>query len=177
MKSCYLDIDGVLANFVSAAFALHGKSIPWKDVDWNFYKKLGLTEKEFWEPLGYDFWVNLPLTVEAMEVVDIVTKSFGKDNIVLLTSPCDTKGCVDGKLDWVQRHFPQFRRQMFIGGNKYLIGYRDALLVDDSEENCKKFRRVGDVYIFPRPWNSQSYLENVACQDFQDFVRHYTRTF
>lgn len=179
MNKCYLDVDGVLADFTTAALKIHNKHIDYADLSWDFYKQLGITEEEFWEPLNYDFWFNLEKTKEADQIVDVVTAIFGVENVVLLTSPCDTKGCVDGKLDWVKKHYPQFRRQTFVGGNKYLVGNKDTVLIDDSDVNIDKYRDKGyPAWLVPRPWNKRKHLESplfpqILHANLSDFKRIY----
>jgi 5'(3')-deoxyribonucleotidase len=163
MNTCYLDLDGVLADFTTSALAVHNQHIPYNELDWNFFKKLNLTEEEFWKPLGYDFWFNLQPTNEAFNIVRVVRNWFKRSNIVILTSPCDTKGCIEGKLDWVQKWFPEYRRQCFVGGNKYLVGHKNALLIDDSDNNIDKYKEVGPTYLIPRPWNiDRAYESNLV---------------
>lgn len=57
----YLDMDGVLCDFVGAACKLHGRD-PATVTHWNFFKDWGMTAEEFWRPIheaGEDFWANL----------------------------------------------------------------------------------------------------------------------
>lgn len=149
-----LDIDGVLADFIGGAARLHRQD-PASVRTWNFFAQWGLTVSDFWAPLGYDFWANLPLYPEAHEVVERCEKAVGAAKVCLLTSPCETAGCLDGKRDWVRRHFPQFNQRCLIGSAKQFCASPTSLLVDDHDGNCKAFMLAGgSACLFPRLWNA-----------------------
>lgn len=79
----------------------------------------------------------------------------GRERIGLLTSPCDTAGCVDGKRAWVAKHLPEYRRRLFVGSAKELFAGPTKILVDDHEPNAIKFVRAGGhALVPPRPWNN-----------------------
>lgn len=150
----FLDIDGVLADFIAGAACLHRQD-PASVRTWDFFGQWGLTASDFWTPMGYDFWVNLPLTVEAREVVERCEKTVAPANVCLLTSPCETAGCLEGKRDWVRKHFPQFTRRCLIGAAKEFCASPESLLVDDHDKNCDAFTAAGGAAcLFPRPWNA-----------------------
>jgi 5'(3')-deoxyribonucleotidase len=150
----FWDVDGVICDFVRGSFALHGVSIPYDDVQWDFDKQLGLTPEEFWKPLGYDFWRNLPVLEHGRRLLTETIVVVGINNVGLLTSPCQTSGCVEGKLDWIKDHFPYMDRKVLIGAPKYLCAGPNKLLVDDNEGNIEAWRNAGGVGIlYPQPWN------------------------
>ena len=43
----FLDMDGVVADFVGAACKVHGKEVEGVGC-WNFFEKWGISEDEFW---------------------------------------------------------------------------------------------------------------------------------
>jgi hypothetical protein len=156
MQVVFLDLDGVLVDFVGGAFAHHGKSLPMREVRWDFPKQLGFEDawaESFWAGLGYDFWANLDWTAEGQALLAQLEGLFG-DRIALLTSPAKTSGCAEGKLAWIGRHLPKYARRYFIGPPKELIAGPGKILVDDHEENTRKFAAAGGrAILVPRPWN------------------------
>lgn len=158
MKSdlvCYLDLDGVLVDFTKGVLAFHKREdFPYKSLDWDFDKKLGLTPEQFWGGLGYDFWVGLDWTLEGKEILKLVESKFG-DSIAIITSPPKTGGAVEGKMGWVKREIPKYARKTFVGARKELLASPRKILIDDREENILAFRQAGGLGILvPRPWNS-----------------------
>jgi len=105
--------------------------------------------------MGRAFWANLPPTPECHLLLRRLEEVVGSDAICLLTSPCQTEGCVDGKLDWVKLNLPaRYRRQILIGSGKEYCAGKRALLVDDHAENCHRFFvHGGQAVLVPRPWN------------------------
>lgn len=153
----FLDMDGVLCDFTGAALKLHGKSIPPSEVRWNFHRQVGLTDAEFWAPLGPDFWASLPWTAEGKALLRRVEQHFGAENVALLTSPCATPGCIDGKCAWVRREMPDYLDRLIVTPAKhFLASLGDSLLIDDRDENLGAFVMAGGVALtIPRPWNRE----------------------
>lgn len=150
---CYLDMDGVLVDFVGGALAIHNMNIPHADVRWNFWQQCTETEDEFWSPMGSDFWASLSWTQEGKELLAGVKALFGL-NVVILTAPCAVAGCAEGKLAWVERELPSFRRRIQIGAAKEMLAAPSKVLVDDSDANVDKFALAGGATVLvPRPWN------------------------
>lgn len=153
----FFDLDGVLADFVSGAFAAHGKALPIEDVTWGFPEQLGfagVNDPKFWEPLGHDFWANLGRYEDGFTLLRAAEQLIGPDRIGLLSSPCDTAGCADGKRAWVAEHLPAYRRRLFLGSAKELFAGPGKVLVDDHDANCEAFAAAGGrVVTPPRPWN------------------------
>lgn len=155
-KHILLDMDGVLVDFIGGAYGLHQRPMP-DAVPWRIWEEMGLTEEEFWAPMGHDFWANLPWTPEGQLLVRQLELMVGAENICLLTSPCLTPGCAEGKLAWIGRHLPQYRRQYLLGPAKGFAAGPGKVLVDDHEKNVADFRSMGGgAVLVPRPWNSNA---------------------
>jgi 5'(3')-deoxyribonucleotidase len=161
MTKVLLDMDGVIADFVAGACAHHGIANPWDRPEmlgeWDFMKALpeGMSATTFWGSLGLDFWANLDKTSEADELVEYLEQRFGEENICILSSPCLTPGCVEGKLLWIKKHYPRLARSYLFGPRKEFCARPNTLLIDDLDHNVWKFREHGGAAIlFPRPWNS-----------------------
>lgn len=153
---CFLDLDGVLVDFVGGSLDLHGKTIPPDQVTWDFPQQVGFSgtrAAEFWAPLGREFWAGLGWSAEGDKLLKGIESIFG-DNVVLMTSPCDTDGSVEGKVDWVKKNLPAYRRKFFVGPPKHLAAGPYKIMVDDHDANVDKFvSHGGKAVLVPRPWN------------------------
>ncbi len=151
-----LDVDGVLANFVKAAAKLHCRADPY-DLPENFGKYSvediwGMSKKDFCEPMGYEYWKTVELLPYANDIANLLADTFGSDNICLLTAPLKTPGCLEGKREWIKKHFPGIN--WLIGKPKYFCAHTNSLLIDDSIVNCEKFVEAGGrAFLVPGPWN------------------------
>ena len=156
---CFLDLDGVLVDFVGGALAMHGKHIPPAEVRWDFLTQIGfdgVNDERFWAPMGRDFWAGLGWTADGRAILAAVEEAFGAEQVCLLTSPCLTPGCAEGKLDWVRRETPGYARRVLVGPCKHLLAGPRKLLVDDHDANCEAFNRAGGASVLvPRPWNTR----------------------
>lgn len=151
----FVDLDGVVADFVSAALFVHGRShVPLSSVPWCIEKFLGIEPAAFWAPLGFDFWSSLEPLPDGFRLLDHALALVGAERVGLLTSPCDTAGCVEGKRAWVERHLPGLKRRLFVGSAKELFAGPHKLLVDDHDANVDRFAAAGGMVLQPaRPWN------------------------
>lgn len=162
----FLDLDGVLASFNQGALDWYGESDPYEDpANHGNYDVITQIVPKFWDGITEEFWEKLPLTPEAHDIVALVTSSFGIDNVCALTSPAHTPYCMEGKMKWILKHFPQFRRRYFFGPPKHFAAHEDALLIDDSDENVRSFQRHGgNAVLVPRPWNAAYKHRNEVLQ-------------
>ncbi len=155
---CYLDMDGVLVDFSRGAFDLHHKVYNPGSVTWDFWKDMGLTEEEFWSPMDFSFWANLPWTSEGRLLFGFLDGIF-HENMVLLTSPSLNHGAIEGKIAWVTRHIPHMRRRVMVGACKSLLAGPTKILVDDNATNVVDFSKAGGkTVLVPRPWNQDRVL-------------------
>lgn len=153
---CLLDMDGVLVDFVKGICELHQKEDPFKKgyQGWDMIAEFGMSPSEFWNPCGREFWKNLDWTEEGKEIVAFAEETFGTKNIALLTSPCATDGCIDGKMDWIKKNLPQFRRSFLVGPAKHFCAAPNHFLVDDHDGNIAEFNADhGNGILVPRVWN------------------------
>ena len=150
---CFLDLDGVLVDFVGGALKLHGKELPHHETSWDFMAQLGIGPEAFWSPMGEDFWANLEPTPEMPHIVELVESHFNRD-VYLCTSPCQTPGCTTGKARWVEKHLPNYRRKLILLGGKDLFAGPNRVLIDDHDKNVEAWRLAGGMAVLvPRPWN------------------------
>lgn len=166
-----IDLDGVLTDFFRAALTLHGRSdFPHQDIIWNFNEQLGIPDDEFYAPMGYDFWANMPWTPEGQEFLAEITKGINPANICVSTACVLTPGCRDGKAAWVERNLPDFflHGRFHIGAAKDFFASPATVLVDDNDKNLAAFeKRGGRTVRVPRPWNKSKrhpFLPKVLAQ-------------
>ena len=162
-----LDLDGVLVDFLAGAHKFHG--LPYSNEDYPY--ELGeyqtcpppnskMTTREFWDKLGHEFWAGLSWTSEGHEILIMVEAFFGKENICLLTSPTLNHSCITGKMEWIEREMPDYKRRYLIGPAKHFCASSDTVLVDDSDANVDAFHGAGgEAILVSRPWNSAHTLD------------------
>lgn len=158
----FIDMDGVLVDFLQGISDLHGRPNPYLTDPksfgvWDTEQLWGISPKDFWKPVeenSYEFWSTLKPTEEALDIVDVVCREFGVENVAILTHPSTDDGCVPGKRDWINQYFPQFEKRVIYGGAKEFLAGPNRLLVDDKDKNVDKFREAGgQAVLLPRAWN------------------------
>jgi 5'(3')-deoxyribonucleotidase len=153
----FFDLDGVLADLVTGALRHHKATLPIMEVQYDFCTQLGFsghTDPAFWDPLGFNFWSTLGIYPDGLCLLRAAESLVGPDSIGFLTAPTKSRGCVDGKLAWVEKHFPDYVDRVFTGKSKEMFASPDKILVDDSDLNIEKFSgRGGRGVLVPRPWN------------------------
>ena len=168
IKQAYIDMDGVLADFMGAALALHDSSL--EGYPKGLYKieeHLGVTTDEFWRVIdstGEDFWSSLELCEGALDLWEIVQPL----NPIILTSPSMNPVCVSGKLKWLQEVFGnQFRDYIFCPAqHKKHLARDSCLLVDDRPQNVSDFIDSGGCgYLWPHIGNGSIVKMEQALND------------
>ena len=158
IQHVFVDLDGVLADFVGAALELHGRPDVldnWPPGEWNISAVLGVSSGEFWKALdrqGAGFWESLepfPWTFELLDTIGKVAP------FTILTCPSLDPGCLDGKVRWLHRHLGRSFRDFLIGPSKHLLARPEFVLIDDSDRNIARFREHhGHGILFPQIWNA-----------------------
>ena len=168
----FLDMDGVVADFVAGAETFFNKEFTGTDRD--IVKHFGMTDDEFWPHLDFAFWSSLPKTDEADEIVQACLAH--TSYVCFLSQPCKTIGSGEGKRAWAEAHYPDIP-VLLSYDSKYYCAAPDHVLIDDYVLNCHRFESCGGVtVVVPRPWNSCSLFhgENViksVRRQLQDCVR------
>lgn len=161
MLRCFLDIDGVLVDFMSAAHRFHGipysyKDYPYEYGDWDCIPPptSEMTTQEFWDALNEEFWATIEWMPDGKEILHLVEMIFGVPNVCLLTSPTLLPRCASGKMRWIQREVPEYHRQFLIGPAKGFCANKDTILIDDADHNILSYRKNGgEAILVPRKWN------------------------
>ena len=158
-KIIFLDMDGVLVDFMTGALKLFDRVDlleDWPEGCESVYKALGILSSEFWDKVhneGPDFWANLepyPWFQYLMHGASCHGEVF------LLTSPSRHPSCVAGKKMWINKWLkPNYRNYIFCPGeHKHLMADSNRILIDDFESTCNAFGQSGGTFfIFGRPWN------------------------
>lgn len=146
----YLDMDGVICDFVKGALALHRLPTSLADtMQWDMPKHIGVDETEFWLPFGFEFWRDLP---ETPEFHAIVSRVRCKNYCILTTPPpVHCEEAIEGKREWLGK------RGIFnakFAHRKYMLMRPGDILIDDANHNIDAAIKHGfDARLLPRPWN------------------------
>ena len=155
MTTIFVDLDGVLADFVSGAIAAAELPITADQVEhWNFFQEY-MDEEEFNRRINemMYFWEDLAVYPWAHELVDYLKT---KGDIVYCTSPGNHDEAATDKLHWLRRHgfLSKHSTNYVLTHYKWLLAGRDRFLVDDSDQQCHAFDMSGgSAIIFPQQWN------------------------
>lgn len=150
-----LDVDGVICNFIDGLIRSHGWPFTHADFDsWDYHQKHGVSDAEMWEPTNDGkWWLGLDPYPYASQLVSDLYKSW---DIVFCTSPSRDSTCPSQKVQWLRKHgfMKEHDVNYQIGKRKELNAGSGAVLLDDSDDNVRKFRQAGgNAILFPQPWN------------------------
>lgn len=177
IKKVFLDLDGVVADFVSAVLDLHSLTpeevLPNMKGSYSIDKILNVSPTRFWkiiEEAPY-FWEALEKTEEADQIFALLLKKFEPSQIYFLSAPSLSSDSHWGKAEWVRKHYPEYLNRLILTGHKHLLASRDAVLIDDSDKKVEAFRKAGGkAILFPRPWNSYYEFANLPLSLFSKEV-------
>ena len=159
MIKCFIDLDGVLVDFYTGLMKHLGinldvhKDLP-KPINHNWcYDFPGYGKNELFRTITPDFWLNLEWTKEGPEILEAAIRSFGKDNVCILTHPSEHAPTVMGKMMWMEKHLGGF--PYLLGGHKFFCANKRSVLIDDCDDHIRAFRlHLGRGVLVPRMWNS-----------------------
>jgi 5'(3')-deoxyribonucleotidase len=153
----FLDMDGVVANFVKSAMSalnITNYSIPPNESSIEKWNGVNVTTKEFWESIDKtkeDFWLNIEKYDYSDQLVSLC-ESYGE--VHFLTSPSRNPSCLSGKMMWIQKYYPRLQRRTILTSNKYLLADHNRVLIDDTFQKTSKFNQFGGYAIlFPQEYN------------------------
>jgi 5'(3')-deoxyribonucleotidase len=157
-----LDLDGCLVDFIKGVIEVHNLRTTTEELYeghhgcWEIIHLVKMSPPYFWKPMDQEFWAKLDWLPDGEEIFKYVEDRCGRDNITLWTTPSLNYGCIEGKLRWVERHLPRhYKHNIVFGSKKFLGANPNAVLIDDSDHNIKKFtEKGGHVVHVPRLWNS-----------------------
>lgn len=174
LQHIFLDMDGVISDFTTASLRLHGQPdalSTWPAGERDIPKVLKLSRTQYWNVIdaqGSDFWSSLAPYPWFKELVGLV-EEFAP--MTILTAASLAPSCLEGKVQWMYRHFPKVKGKVFnryaISVHKHLLAQPQRVLIDDSSANVEAFRSAGGhAILFPQIWN-----QNHAIQDRLEYVR------
>lgn len=155
---CFLDMDGVLCDFMTGAMAAHDETYDeseWPVGVWDVEKVLDCSAEEFWRAIdaqGVWFWSDLcPFDWTAT----LLRRLRGRfDEVVITTSPSKSPHSYAGKKHWLDKYLVSKIHPLIFTNRKELLAGPDRLLIDDGDHNVKRFRDAGGSAVsFPQPWS------------------------
>lgn len=177
IDTVFVDLDGVLADFVGGICQAHGRDNPYQHTTarghWTIQRLLEIPEEEFWSVVDYNFWVGLQPTWDGYLILESAETTVGKDNTYLLTNAgAGIPGNMAGKTAWVQKHLPDYSERLFTGIDKHRLASPNKALIDDSDRECHAWETAGGKPVLvPRYWNQDwAYVDHSV-----DFVRLHLR--
>lgn len=157
-----IDLDGVLADFVGGALAVHNKpelAESWPRGVWDIAKLIGVSTSELWSKIDETeaktgFWSELDPYPWLEELLGIVTQG-GSVPFTIATSPSSDPACAASKVRWMRKHLGSQFKDYLIGSAKHLMARPGTILLDDYDRNVDAFRQAGgQAILFPQPWNT-----------------------
>ena len=145
---CFVDMDQCLTDFSAAVQALgpdaavglgenatkENKQIMYKAID----------------KAGFNFWAQMAWTADGKALWDWLQAQRLKP--IILSSPGDFYWAEAGKREWIQNNIPG--AQYFFEQNKFIYAERNAILIDDMQENVNAWNHEGGIGILHTDTNS-----------------------
>jgi hypothetical protein len=157
MKTIFLDVDGVIADFVGGVRRLYGMPDDWVPRRYDIAAELGVSWEMITKEIAVSrwFWNELDVCADGAEFAAAVVDMSEGFNVVPLTKPMH--GCDSfyiERVDWLESNFNQLSYPIF-AHDKSPIAAPGKLLIDDCDENINAWRAAGgQAILWPRPWNS-----------------------
>lgn len=153
MTKIVLDMDGVLADFNAGACEVHNRPL-YAPTRWAYYEDWGITEEDFWRPikeLGASFYkVCVPTCPWKQDILNIV-RYYDPEFLIATANPMHA-GLLAGKVGWLNHYVGP--GHVMIGDSKHLLASEGRILIDDNDDNVRRFRdHGGSAVTFPQPWN------------------------
>lgn len=166
-KKLFLDLDGVVVDWLGGSMEVCGLSDK-EPAAWAWLKagnkidslipggRSVLTAKV--NEMGPAFWQNLRFLPWGKTLITRLTAEFDDThNFAFLTSPGPFPLAAQGKLAWLQSHYPN--DEMIVCRSKELCAHPGAFLVDDADYQIKPFMQHGG---FGFLWPNQYQLRDDA---------------
>ncbi len=176
MKFIFLDADGILVDAVKGFCKVHNKTNPYNDPDnlgkHNLDEIWRMSKQDFWKPCDQNFWETLEPMSDSGLIYEAVS-GFAYNNgytMAVLTKSGLGQGCLQGKKNWFDRHFPKLSKNFWVGfGSKAVCASPNNILIDDYDKNIAEFNTCGGTGILvPRPWNADKE------HNFEKFIERLT---
>ena len=177
----YCDLDGVFADFATAACRVHGRP-DYRPDRWDFFEDwndpftdLPMKEATFWHEIhkcGNMFYREMvqpyPWARPLMYAID------RSDEWAIVTSASDNWHGYAAKKIWVDKYLQPYipqKIEIIVCSNKWRLARSDTLLIDDYDRNLGAFDRAGGhILRFPQPWNLAWYEQHGGPPDRLDYT-------
>lgn len=174
LSAIYLDMDGVLVDFVGGVFRLYelDPNLRREVKGWDgipsvlsVYSGREISDAVMWQEIakaGAAFWEELAWLPWGREVYMTCA---AKAPTVLMTTPSPDPSSAAGKVTWIHRNMPPGQRFALAGKTpkgepgscKHHMAHPGALLIDDGQHNVDQFTaHHGDALLIPAPWNDSA---------------------
>ncbi|MDE1971029.1 MAG: hypothetical protein KGI50_05660 [Patescibacteria group bacterium] len=183
IKHIFIDMDGVLANFIKSAYNVHGRQYTESEYpvgEYDIPKAMGLTTSQFWEPINArreEFWFNIPKYSWADDLIAMLREPW-----TIASSPSQEPESASGKVKWLRYYFGLGFRNYMLGHDKHHLAQSPmgmgTVLIDDNENQVNAFIREGGYGIlFPQPWNNNYHHTHdrfgyVCIEYFKDVIKN-----
>ena len=188
IKTVYLDLDGVLVNFLGGLHKSLGVSYsyenyPYEKGKWNMltdikgFDDIPATFEQCNDCCTISFWQNLEWMHDGYNILTAIEYKFAPARIYLLTTPMPNYESPTGKWLWIQDNMSMYlKRTIITQAPKHLLARPDTLLIDDKDENVDGFREAGGkALLVPRPWNHAHLQTDRTVEVVKEFLEriHY----
>ena len=149
-KKIYLDMDGVIVDFVESANNLFNVK---STNQWNSMKK------SHWikiNKIGEKFWSDMSWTKDGKKLWDYLRKNYQKIQI-LSAHPLDKGESELGKRLWLRRNLGSSYAAnaiICLGIDKQTYADINHILIDDSERNIRQWNNRGGIGIIHKNTNN-----------------------
>jgi len=150
----FLDLDGVLVDFVDGACKLHGINPNFPNH--KFWRPM-ISDKAFWARInsrGAKFWAELPKHSWADQIVGMARDRFKFTYFITSVDPRNLSAA-KGKMQWLKNHFPKLCNRGIYTKKKQMCAGPSRILVDDTQKHCARWAAWGGKgVLFPQPWTT-----------------------
>lgn len=159
----FLDMDGVIADFVTASLSLHKRlDLLQKDkLCYNLNTEVGISQQEFWDKINPDiygsvtFWRDVPTYPYTNDLWNILIQKYSANNIIITTQASEFP-VMYGKLLWLQKNIHPYPTKIILDKDKSQYATPNSVLIDDCDDNVNEFVKMGGkAVLLPQKWNSK----------------------
>ena len=185
----FIDMDGVLCDFVGGVLTAllednyiqeqpgdllkrWQKSFPG---EWDICKVTTCSNEDMWRTIhniGKSFWSELEETSLYLPLRSLLKELEAEErvSVMVASSPSNNASSYTGKFEWLKSRRINAHSRAMLGSQKHLLAATGRILVDDNDDNCRRFKEHGGrAVLVPQIWNS---LHEVASEGY-DAQWHY----
>ena len=142
-------LDGIIVSWLTAVCKLCDIDINDEDIrdelkDGVYLDAMGvISEEDMWGAIdreGVSFWANLDPLPWAKKLMKAMEEL---GTVYILTSPGKCISAPSGKMEWLEKHFPEYLEKFICVRDKWIAAGEIDILVDDSIKKVEAFREHG----------------------------------